>query len=156
VHPPATVRILSINDYESVAISRELLLRYAGYSVTSMSPESVLRAEPPKDFEIAIIGHVVDDITACRLAASLHTSDGELRVLRLTEQYSRPNDPGFDGCFFVEDGPEAFLRCVSELAKVNECSSRIKRPSRALVKKSPLIPLQSYPRFRCSGWRIIL
>ncbi len=116
MHPFATCgRVLSVGDHESIRMSRELLLRSARYSVISLTSYGVSKEELPSDLEIAIIGQTVDDLTASRMAANLHRTHPNIRVLRLTGQYSRPGF-GFDGAFFIEDGPGAFLCSVDELA----------------------------------------
>jgi hypothetical protein len=85
---------------------------------------SVLKEEFSNDFEIAVIGQTVDDLTASRIAVSLYRTQTNVRVLRLTAQYSRPGF-SFDGAFFIEDGPGAFLSCVAELiAKERQRSPR--------------------------------
>jgi hypothetical protein len=106
--------VLSVSDHDSIRASRELLLRSVGYSVVSLPSYSVFKEEFSNDFEIAVIGQTVDDLTASRIAVSLYRTQTNVRVLRLTAQYSRAGF-SFDGSFFVEDGPGAFLRCVAEL-----------------------------------------
>lgn len=105
--------VLPVSDHESIRASRELLLRSVRYSVVSLPSYGVLKGELSNDFEIAVIGQTVDDLTASRIAVSLYRTQANFRVLRLAAQYSRPGY-GFDGAFFVEDGPGAFLRCVAE------------------------------------------
>lgn len=115
MHPHASVRVLSVSDHESLSLSRQLLLQSVGYSVVSMTSDRALRADISLDFEAAIIGETVDDLSACRIARILRRMQGNIRLLRLTKQYS-PAGPEFDNCCFVEDGPEVFLSCVAELA----------------------------------------
>jgi hypothetical protein len=114
MHPPASVRILSVSDHEGVRISRELLLQSVGYVVLSMSSDHVLSAEMPHDLAVAIIGQTTDDLSAGRIAAKLRRTQPNIRILRLTMQYSRCG-PEFDFCCYVEDGPGAFLSCVAEM-----------------------------------------
>jgi hypothetical protein len=114
VHPPATVRVLSVSDYESIRISRELLLQSSGYSVISISSDCALRCEIPQGLTIAVIGQTVNGNTAFRIAARLQQSQPNVRILRLTTQYSR-SGPGFTSDCFVEDGPKVFLSRVAEL-----------------------------------------
>jgi hypothetical protein len=114
VRSPTSVRILSVGDYESVRSSRGMLLQYGGYSVVSMCSVCALGKEIPRDIKIAVIGQTIDDFSASRIAARLRAEQANIRILRLTKQYSRPG-PGFDGVCFVEDGPEIFLRCVADL-----------------------------------------
>jgi hypothetical protein len=114
VHSSASVRVLSVSDHESIRSSREMLLQSIGYMVVSMSSECALRCEIPHDLAIAVIGQTTNDISACRVAGMLREIQPNIRILRLTMQYSR-SGPGFDACCFVEDGPEVFLTCVAEL-----------------------------------------
>lgn len=114
MHPHASVRVLSVSDHESLKLSRQLLLQSVGYSVVSMTSDCALRADISLDFEIAIIGETVDDLSACRIARILRRMQGNIRLLRLTRQYS-PAGPEFDECCFAEDGPQVFLSCVAEL-----------------------------------------
>lgn len=114
MHPPASVRVLSVSDHESIRTSRELLLESVGLSAVSMSSDCALRDEIPRDLGIAIIGQTIDDLTASRIAARLRRTQPSMRILRLTMQYSR-SGPGFDGCCFTEDGPEVFLWRVAEM-----------------------------------------
>lgn len=114
MHPPASVRVLSVGDHESIRSSREMLLQSAGYSVVSVSSHGALTMEIPRDLAIAIIGQTVDDRTALRIAAQVHRAQANTRIVRLTIQYQR-SGPEFDACCFVEDGPEAFLSGIAEL-----------------------------------------
>src|SRR3954466_8708668 len=96
MHPfAASGRILSVSDHESIRTSRELLLQSVGYSVVSLPSYSVSQEKLPNDLEIAVIGQTVDDLTASVIAATLHRTQADIRILRLTAQYSRP-DSGFD------------------------------------------------------------
>src|SRR5205814_2782590 len=115
MHPFAAIgRILSISDHESIRTSRELLLQSVGYSVVSLPSYSISKEKLPNDLDVAVIGQTVDDLTASLIAARLHITQADIRILRLTAQNSRPYS-GFDGSCFVEDGPGAFLCCVAEL-----------------------------------------
>jgi len=116
VHPPAFVRVLSVGDYEILRLSREMLLQSVGYSVVSISSDCALRGEIPRDLAIAILGQTVDDLSASRIATKLRRTQANVRILRLTLQYSR-SGPGFDACCFAEDGPEDFLSCVAQLVE---------------------------------------
>ena len=78
MHPFATCgRVLSVSDHEGIRMSRELLLRSAGYSVISLTSDGVSKEELPSNLEIAIIGQTVDDPTASRMAANLHRTPSE-------------------------------------------------------------------------------
>jgi len=114
VHCPLSVRVLSISDHESVKRSRELLLQNAGYSVVSMSSDSALKEEIPRDIAVAIIGQTVDDVSASRIVARLRPAQPRLRILRLVE----PNASigyEYDCVCLVEDGPGVLLGCLAEL-----------------------------------------
>lgn len=111
-----SVLILSVSDHESVRSSREMLLQYVGYSVVSMCSECALAGEIPCEIKIAIIGQTIDDFSASRLTAKLRATKADIRILRLTKQYSRPG-PGFDGACFIEDGPGRFLDSVADLVE---------------------------------------
>src|SRR4051794_23735195 len=97
VHPPASVRVLSVSDYESIKTSREWLLQSAGYSVVSMSSDCALRNEIPRHIAIAVIGQTTDDVAAFCIAERLRRTQADIRILRLTMQYSRSGS-GYDGC----------------------------------------------------------
>jgi hypothetical protein len=111
---PASVRVLSVSDHESLNLSRQLLLESVGYSVLSITPDGALGADVPRDVAVAIIGETADDNSASRIAGNLRRTLKTIRLLRLTMQYS-PVGAEFDGGCFVEDGPEVFLSCVAEL-----------------------------------------
>lgn len=129
MRPPATVRVLSINDYESLRLSRQLLLESAGYSVVSMTSDCALRSDIPRNLAIAIIGETVDDLSACRIAKILRRTETNARLLRMTCQYS-PAGATFDGGCFVEDGPGVFLACVADLALTDTMHElTVNRPS---------------------------
>jgi hypothetical protein len=115
VHPSASVRVLSVSDYESIRVSRELLLQNFGYLVISMTSDCVLRCETLPDVAIAVIGQTIDNQSASRIAAKLRKLQPNVKLLRLTTQYSRSGAEFNDSCF-VEDGPEAFVARVAELA----------------------------------------
>ena len=79
-----------------------------------MSSDHVLSGEIPDNLAIAIIGQTTGDLAAGRIAANLRKTQPNIRILRLTKQYSRCG-PEFEFCCFVEDGPGAFLSCVAEM-----------------------------------------
>jgi hypothetical protein len=114
VRSPTSVRILSVDDHESVRSSREMLLQYGGYSVVSTCSVCALGKEIPCDIKIAVIGESIDDFSASRIAARLRAQQANIRILQLTRQYSRAA-PGFDRACSVEDGPKIFLSCVADL-----------------------------------------
>jgi len=114
--------VLSVSDYEGIKTSRELLLQSAGYSVVSMSSECALRDEIPGHIAIAVIGQTTDDASAFCIAARLRGTQADIRILRLTMQYSR-SGPGYDGCCFVEDGPKVFLSSLAELVAPEKIAS---------------------------------
>lgn len=110
------VRILSVSDYESVRVSRELLLKNSGYSVVSMSSDRALSEEIPADVEVAIIGQSINDSTASRIAATLRRTQANVRILRLTD-LQMPCDSGFDAVCPVALGPEVLLNRVVKLCE---------------------------------------
>ena len=132
MHSPASVRVLSVSDYESVRLTRELLLQNAGYSVVSMSSDCAMRDQIPGGLAIAIVGQTVDEVSASRLAVRLRRTQPNIRILRLTMQYSR-SGPDFDGYCFVEDGPAAFLTCLAELVAPEKVDEFHLRPVLVLV-----------------------
>ena len=79
-----------------------------------MSSDHVLSGEIPDNLAIAIIGQTTGDLAAGRIAANLRKTQPNIRILRLTKQYSRCG-PEFEFCCFVEDGPGAVLSCVAEM-----------------------------------------
>jgi hypothetical protein len=111
---PAPVQILSISDHESVKRSRELLLQSVGYSVVSMSSDCALNEEIPRNIDVAIIGHTIDDLSASRIVNRLRTTQPHLRILRLAEQNAGIGYE-YDCVCFVEEGPGVFLGCLAEL-----------------------------------------
>jgi hypothetical protein len=99
-----------------------------------MSSDCALRREIPRDLAIAILGYTVDDVSASRIAAELRRSHPDIRILRITMQYSRCG-AGFDGFCFSEDGPETFLSCVAELVGP-EMMDEVEMPTRFRARTS--------------------
>lgn len=149
MHPPATVRVLSVSDYESIRMSRELLLQSSGYSVISISSDCALRCEIPQGLTIAVIGQTVNGDTAFRIAARLQQSQPNVRILRLTMQYSR-SGPGFTSDCFVEDGPEVFLSCVADLVTTGCAEDLGVQPKQASEELSTT-PVSLLQEFRPYG-----
>jgi DNA-binding NarL/FixJ family response regulator len=107
------VRILSISDHEDVRLSRELLLKSAGYDVVSTTSDSALMGEMP-DVEIVIIGHSVPGRPASRLISAFRQAQSNAAIMRVTAQSLRAEDDCDASCF-LEDGPAVFLRCLAGL-----------------------------------------
>jgi hypothetical protein len=110
------VRILSISDHEGVRLSRELLLKMAGYGVISAASESVLSGEMHDDGQLVLIGQTVEGRVAGRVISAVRKARPHVRIMRIRRQ-SEGADAACDGSCFVEDGPATFLRCVSDLLK---------------------------------------
>jgi hypothetical protein len=106
------VRILSISDHEDIRLSRELLLKNAGYEVISSSSESA--GEMPDDVQLVLIGQTVKDSDAARVIAVVRKAHPQVRIMRMRRQ-CEGGEADCDASCFVEDGPTAFLRCVSAL-----------------------------------------
>ena len=111
---PVSAKIFSISDDDAIRRSRELLLQSAGYSVVSLPSYFTLDEKIPHAFDIAIIGQTVDDATASRIADQLRRAQSNIRIVRLTQQYTRPAT-GFDRVCFSEDGPAILLSYIAEL-----------------------------------------
>jgi hypothetical protein len=117
------VSIISISEHDGIRLSRELLLKSAGYCVISAPSESVRIGDVPHDVQLVIIGQTVQGREALRLITAFREAHAHVRIMRIRRQAERA-EAGCDALCFVEDGPATFLCCVSTLVKSghgNDC-----------------------------------
>lgn len=112
------VRILCISDYEGLRISRELLLRQAGFY-----PESCLSATPldvfaARRFPVALLCHSVPHERAVCIAGVLHRYHSRISVVRLNS-CDPMGEPYFDRELECPASPEELLRVLREEARRN-------------------------------------
>jgi len=104
-------RIFSVSYDESLLWTRHMLLRQAGYDVTSVLtfPEA-LECCKKGDFDLVLIGHSIprEDKQALAQEAKMHSKAKILSVLRPTT----PPLAEADYSVKSEDGPEALLVAV--------------------------------------------
>lgn len=109
------MRILSIGDYDSLRISREWLLRQAGFHAESLTSCAPLDAFKVRSFSIALLCHTVPFERAVRIADILHRYHPRILVMRLN-QSDPVGNAGFDRELDSLLSPAELLRVLREEA----------------------------------------
>jgi DNA-binding NtrC family response regulator len=112
--PGGAGEILSLHLDSPVRVSREELLKHAGYSITSVSnPAEAEVALSQRKFYLLLLGHDVSKAERHRLAAAAKATQPHIRVLVL---HASGNGPGSfaDGAIDSRDSVEAVMSRIQE------------------------------------------
>ena len=112
--PCINIRILSLCDDSSLGLSREMLLRNAGYEVASLPSDTGLSVAVARRFDIAVLCHSLGEKTVTQLIGVLRRLNPNIRVIKIS-QYASPRGGAEDAECSTEDGPEGFLRTVASV-----------------------------------------
>jgi hypothetical protein len=103
--------ILSICDDPILVESRELVLRYAGYSVQSTRSDADPTKWSDKSIDLVLLCHTVDENHSHELIRRLRRFFPEAGIIQVDILADRRGMP-VDGQCTVEDGPNGLLQSV--------------------------------------------
>jgi hypothetical protein len=111
-------RILTISDYEGLRMSREQVLRLAGFYVEAVSSRAVFENSWITSFDIAVLCQSVEPARAIRIAELLRQANPCIALLRINPSQASVEDPSlFDLEIEALAGPRGLLKAIEAIGQ---------------------------------------